>query len=112
MAQIRQKPVAQKDEKSDGDPWYRDQVRLLPCCVCEAFDMQQLSPTTLHHVIHDRFGTLRTPDRNAIPLCDGHHQGDRDTSKTAIHRGKVTWRGKYGPDHGFTAATQRKILGG
>ena len=33
-----------------------------------------MSPTTAHHPIHDRYGTTKSSDLEAIPLCDGHHQ--------------------------------------
>ena len=101
-----------KREKKTADAWYLGEVRKLPCCVCVAFGMEQTSQTTAHHIFHDRFEGRKTPDRQAIPLCDGHHQGDRDTSKLAIHRAKEEWRELYGPDHEFTAATQDAILGG
>jgi len=102
----------QKAGKPEKDAAYLRKVRELPCCVCDAFGEFQLSQTTAHHPIHDRYGNEKTPDREAIPLCDGHHQGQFDTSKLAIHRGKQTWREKYGSDRNFIAATQDAILGG
>jgi len=33
-----------------------------------------------------------------IPLCDGHHQGMFDTSKTAVHREPDAFKAKYGTD--------------
>lgn len=83
---IATKAVQQKEPREAKDPAYLQKVRALPCCVCSAFGMEQLSPTMAHHVFHDRFSGRRTPDRMAIPLCDGHHQGDRDTSKISVHR--------------------------
>ena len=74
------------------DPRHLARVRELPCIICEEFGMRQTSPTTAHHVIHDRHGTRKTPDLMALPLCDGHHQGLFDTSKVAIHREPLRWR--------------------
>jgi hypothetical protein len=45
----------------------------------------------------------------AIPLCGGHHQGQFDRTKLAIHQRKDAWERAYGPDHSYTAATQDKL---
>lgn len=102
-------PLGLKEPKAKPDPAYLDRVRGLPCCICEAFGFQQLSPTEAHHVIHDRHSTERTPDRMAIPLCRGHHLGDFDTSKLALHRHPQLWRDMFGADHEWTAPTQDKL---
>ena len=91
------------------DPAYLSLVHDLPCCVCEAYGEIQMSATQAHHTFHGRFSGRKTPDRQAIPLCEGHHQGLQDTSKLAIHNNKKTWAVKYGFDHEFIAATQDKI---
>lgn len=89
---------------------YMGKVRLLPCCVCEAFGEVQQSPTEAHHPCHDRFSNIRTSDFSTIPLCEGHHTGQFDTTKLAIHRAKEQWREKYGPDHDFIEATQDRVM--
>lgn len=91
---------------------YLAAIHELPCCICRAYGEPQLSPTQAHHTICGRFSQKRTPDRQAIPLCEGHHQGLWDDSKIAIHKGKRTWVEAYGPDTDYIAATQDKILGG
>nr|WP_234967671.1 hypothetical protein [Pontibaca methylaminivorans] len=68
--------------------------------------MQQATPTAAHHVICGRYGQRKTPDTSAIPLCEGHHQGQWDTTKLAIHRDRSAWVEAYGPDTDFVAATQ------
>lgn len=103
------KEPEQKTGKPAKDRDYLRKVRALPCCICENFGMMQESPTTAHHVFHGRFSNLKTPDRMAIPLCDGHHQGDRDTSKIAVHRSKQKWAELYGEDHTYSAATQDAV---
>lgn len=40
----------------------------------------------------------RAPDCMTIPLCEGHHQGDFDTSKIALHREPRAWKEAYGLD--------------
>lgn len=102
-------PLGQKAETPGKDPAYLARVRTLPCCVCEAFGEVQASPTEAHHVFHGRFSQIKTPDRMAIPLCGGHHQGQFDRSKMAIHQRKYAWERAYGPDHSYTAATQDKL---
>lgn len=113
MNMIAQKPVQQKPQREAKDPAYLGKVRALPCCVCVAFGLFQTSITEAHHTIFKRFGTLKTPDRQAIPLCQCHHQGlrfDRDKTKLAIHRSHDAWVAAYGPDTDYIAATQDAIL--
>ena len=98
-----------KQPKAAKDPAYLARVRELPCCICEAFGEVQMSPTAAHHVICGRYSTGKTPDLMAIPLCEGHHQGLRDTSKLAIHQGKEAWVLEYGPDTDWIAPTQDKL---
>ena len=99
----------QKAPKAQKDPAYLRAVRCLPCVICDAFGERQTSRTTAHHWIMGRGSTRKTPDRQAIPLCDGHHQGTFDTSKTAIHREPKAWRKAYGQDRDYIAVTQDKI---
>lgn len=70
----------------------------LPCCICHEYGLPQLSPTQAHHCIHGRYSTRRAPDEMTIPLCEGHHQGDFDTTKVALHRHPAEWRRAYGED--------------
>jgi hypothetical protein len=99
-------PFGLKQPKAKPDPAYLASVRELPCCICQAFGEPQLSPTAAHHVIHGRYGQRKTPDCMAIPLCEGHHQGGFDTSKTAIHREPAKWKRLYGPDTDYVLPTQ------
>ena len=99
----------QKQPKARPDPAYLAKVRQLPCCICEAFGFHQTSPTAAHHPIHGRYGSRKSPDCMAIPLCEGHHQGLRDTSKLAIHQAPTQWRLAYGPDTDWIAPTQDKL---
>ena len=94
-------PLGLKKSKKKSDKKYLDYIRSLPCCVCEAFGEPQLSPTTAHHTIHDRFSGAKRSDREAIPLCDGHHQGLWDSSKLAIHKEPKKWQEQYGKDYSF-----------
>lgn len=102
-------PMGLKQPRAGKDPEYLRKVRGLRCCICDAFGMQQLSPTQAHHCIHGRHGTIKTSDRMAIPLCEGHHQGDFDTSKIALHREPDLWKENYGLDTEWVAQTQDKI---
>lgn len=102
-------PVPRNPKKHRPSPDYLEAVRRLPCCVCEAFGEAQISLTTAHHWIMGRGGNRRTPDKEAIPLCEGHHQGLFDTSKIAIHREPKAWREAYGADRDYVAVTQDKI---
>lgn len=109
------RPIYQKDptyrtkRNSGDDPAYLDAVRRLPCCICQEYGMQQLSFTTAHHCIMGRGGNRKTPDRMAIPLCCGHHQGHFDKSKIALHKEPAAWREAYGLDTDWISWTQERI---
>lgn len=102
-------PLGLKEPKVGKRPDYLAAVRDLPCCICEAWGFEQNSPTQAHHPICGRHGTLKAPDTSAIPLCEGHHQGDFDTHKVAIHRDRTLWVDWYGPDTDYIAPTQDKL---
>lgn len=110
MNLMNRPPLGLKPEKSRRDPDYLERVRQLPCCICEAFGFTQTSPTQAHHVICGRGGFRKSPDRMSIPLCDGHHLGDFDVSKIAIHRDRALWVDWYGEDTEYVAITQDKLL--
>ena len=95
-------PLGLKFKEKKQDPKYLDYIRSLPCIVCQEHHELQNSVTTAHHPIHDRFSSRKTADRDAIPLCEGHHQGLWDLSKISIHKEPQLWRIKYGPDHSYT----------
>lgn len=106
---LTQRQPFQKSPKAKPNPTHLARVRELPCCICEAFGEIQTSPTSAHHPIHDRFSTRKVPDEQAIPLCRGHHQGDFDTSKVAVHREPAKWKRLYGADHEYIAITQDRL---
>lgn len=106
---FHQVPLGLKDDDPGKDPEYLAAIHDMPCCVCERFGMEQLSPTEAHHTYHDRGKQTKTPDREAIPLCDGHHQAKYDKSKLSIHEAKGTWRKRYGADHDYIEQTQQFI---
>lgn len=87
------------------DPEYLRDVRRLPCIICDAFGFQQASETQAHHTFCGRFGQDKSPDREAIPLCEGHHQGEWDITKIAIHADKALWVDHYGSDRDYIAVT-------
>ena len=117
----RREYSASEDGKADSR--YRHAVLQRPCVICRAFGLVQTSPTTGHHPIHDRIltdsdkgekkpkGKRKAADKRMIPLCDGHHQGNFDTSKVAVHREPEKWREIYGNDFDYVEQTQIAILG-
>lgn len=86
-------------------------VRALPCVICTVEGLAQLSETQAHHVICGRYSARKAPDTHTIPLCEGHHQGLRDTSKVAIHQAPSKWQRLYGPDTDFLALTADMLAG-
>lgn len=91
-------PVGLKDRETRKDPAHMARVAKLPCVICYEFGLNQTTPTQVHHVIHGRHSSAKAPDRMTIPLCEGHHQGQFDTLKLAIHREPARWREIYGDD--------------
>lgn len=98
-------PLGQKVRHKNA-PGHLERVRLLPCIICVSFGEMQRSPTEAHHPICGRHSTEKVPDHEAIPLCHGHHTGDMDTSKLAIHRNRAAWVEAYGSDRDYIAVTQ------
>lgn len=84
-----------------------------PCIICRLHGEVQVSRTTIHHPIHDRVqtdsdegfskqkGSRRASDERGLPICDGHHQGDFDTSKVSLHREPEKWKRLYGNDYDY-----------
>ena len=103
------RPIYQKTGHPKKAPAYLSALHQLPCCICDAFGEVQNSPTTAHHWIMGRGGSRKTPDEQALPLCDGHHQGMLDTSKIAIHREPKDWEKTYGKDSDYIQVTQDKV---
>lgn len=101
---VKNKPRREKQGKVDRE--YLARVRDLPCVICETFGEPQHSPTTAHHPIMGRGSQDKASDRDAIPLCDEHHQGQWLNGKIAIHREPAAWREAYGPDTLYIKLTQ------
>jgi len=101
-------PLGLKFKEKKTDPKYLDYVRSLPCIICKTFHEPQNSVTTAHHPIHERFSTGKRPDADAIPLCEGHHQGLWDQSKIAIHKEPQLWKIKYGYDYQYIDVIRNK----
>tara|TARA_R100001510_G_C7652874_1_gene210832 strand:+ start:2551 stop:2871 length:321 start_codon:yes stop_codon:yes gene_type:complete len=99
-------PVGLKTGKPKKNKKYLDKIRQMPCCICQRFGENQQSPTTAHHPIHERYSTAKVADEKAIPLCEGHHQGNWDQSKIAIHKEPKLWQETYGPDYSYSRKTE------
>ena len=112
---LTDRPIYQKGQRpapvpaNGKDPAHLAAVAALPCVICFEWGMQQLSPTQVHHSIHGRGSNRKTPDIMAIPLCEGHHTGDFDRSKIALHRQPAAWREAYGDDHEWISWVEARI---
>lgn len=110
---ITGRPIYQKGQKSaktkrsEKDADWLARVAQLPCVICHEFYLPQNSPTQVHHCIHGRHSMgKKSPDRMSIPLCEGHHLGDFDTSKIALHREPSDWKAEYGLDTEWISWTE------
>jgi hypothetical protein len=106
---ITGREVMQKPVKAKPNLKHLDRVRSLPCVICEEWGLPQMSPTAAHHPIHGRYGNRKTPDEMAIPLCEGHHQGNLDTTKIALHREPAKWRRLYGNDFDWISWVEDRL---
>lgn len=98
---LRRTPMRRKSRKQrpGKDAAHMARVAQLPCVICHEYSMPQLSPTQVHHTIHGRNSMgAKSPDIMTLPLCEGHHLGDFDTSKIALHRSPAEWKENYGLD--------------
>lgn len=106
-------PLGLKAPPLGKDPAYLEQVRKLPCAICWHFGMPQNSPTEAHHTKSGRYGSRKTPDRQAVPLCHSHHYKLRpytgDADKIGFHNRQQTWERMYGPDTDYIAWTQDMV---
>ena len=100
---IKAKP---RKPRAGDDPAYLASVRALPCCICEAWGLQQATPTEAHHAICGRGGQHKAPDCMAIPLCRHHHTG-----ADGIHTRRAWWVESFGPDTDFIAPTRDALAG-
>lgn len=107
--QVPQRPIHQKAPRQPKDRNRLAQVAAMPCVICHEYGMTQTSPTQVHHCIHGRHGTSRAPDSMTVPLCEGHHQGLRDTTKIALHREPDAWRAAYGDDVGWISWVEERL---
>lgn len=95
---------------SGRDPRRLAAVAQMPCVICHEFNLPQQSPTQVHHCIHGRHRMgKRAPDCMTIPLCEGHHQGDFDTSQVALHRQPARWRELWGADTDWLSWVEERL---
>jgi hypothetical protein len=100
-------PLGLKAEKPAKDRAHMARVAALPCCICEAYGLQQLTPTQVHHAIHGRFSRTRASDRETLPLCYDHHFGGN--GRLGIHQSKAAWERLYGPDYGYLPTISEQL---
>ena len=101
--------IFQKPEPQAKDPAHLAKLAALPCVICHEWNLEQRSPTAVHHCIHGRYGNRKVPDSMTIPLCEGHHQGLLDTSKIALHREPSKWKRMFGEDTKWLSWVEARI---
>ena len=105
-----QGPLGLKEPVQRKDKARLAAVAAMPCVICHEYWMPQYSPTQVHHCIHGRNSMGRkSPDCMTIPLCCGHHLGDMDTSKVALHREPAEWQRLYGPDTKWLSWVEERL---
>ena len=77
---------------------YLDRLSSLGCYCCRV-DYGIETPANIHHIREGQGMSQRAPHiGGTIPLCEGHHQGNFDTTKLAFHNSPKQWREKYGSE--------------
>jgi hypothetical protein len=107
---ISQRDPVPKTGKPKKDRAHLAKVGALPCCICHEYGLQQLSRTQVHHCkdgMHNAF--RKSSDLETIPLCEGHHQGLRDTSKIAFHQDRHEWNERYGEDTRWISWVEKRL---
>ncbi|WP_116082045.1 Ref family recombination enhancement nuclease [Tropicimonas sp. IMCC34011] len=107
VSKRRQKARQSAEGKAGQEHMAR--VAALPCVICVEWGMVQQSRTTVHHCIHGRYSRRRAPDTMTLPLCEGHHTGDLDTSKLALHREPAAWKSLYGSDTDWLSWVEQRL---
>lgn len=84
-------------------------VRALPCIACEIAGVQQVSPTSAHHIKREADGSLlgasqKAHDTETIPLCCTCHWNGHESIWT--HRG---FEAEFGDERALLAATLKRI---
>jgi hypothetical protein len=77
-----------------------DRVAKLGCWCCEV-EGRPNPRADIHHIRQEYGASQRASHWEALPTCEGHHQGMRavvDKTKVAFHRAAKTWRLKFGSE--------------
>lgn len=113
MRSVSKKRAAhRRSSAGKADIEHMGMVANLPCAICYEYDMKQHSRTQVHHFIHGRYSKARETAQNSMPLCEGHHQGLRDSSKIALHREPDEWKQRYGRDYDWKPWVARMLESG
>jgi hypothetical protein len=78
-------------------------------CYCCRVDGDGEVPAMIHHIREGKGMGQRASHFETIPLCEGHHQGNFDTSKLAFHRSPKKWRERYGRESEIVAGINAVI---
>jgi hypothetical protein len=89
---------------------YLDKLSSLGCYCCKV-DYKIETPANIHHIREGQgMGQRSEHIGETIPLCEGHHQGNFDTSKLAFHKNPKAWREKYGSEADIARGYHTLIL--
>lgn len=78
-------------------------------CYCCRVDYGVETPAMIHHIREGMGMGQRASHFQTIGLCEGHHQGNFDTTKLAFHCSPKKWREKYGRESEIVAGINAVI---
>lgn len=88
------------------DPKRLKQIHDLPCLVCEARGIDQISKTIAHHKIGNGLG-LKASDRLTMAICENHHNKSSD----GIHNSILgEWEEKNFTQEKLIKMTDKRLL--
>lgn len=105
---VKRAKKSRRERQGKVDTPHVAKVKMLPCVICDNYGFTQTHKTDAHHCFDGRGSQDKEHDRETIPLCLGHHQGD-GTDKIAIHLRPKLWRELYGIDYDYVSTTLDRI---
>jgi hypothetical protein len=102
-----------KPRHTAAEDAHLNEVAELGCIACE-MDGHPGTPAAIHHPRRDENGngigaSVRAPHEEGIPLCEGHHQGEVDTTKIAIHKEPTRFIARYGTEKDLVAKVRERL---
>lgn len=103
-------PRSKRPKATPQEQQHMDRVASMRCWACEKDGETQVSRTCLHHIRAGYGQRQKASNYEVIPLCEGHHQGMRDNTRTfTFHRSAKNFQLRYGTEVEILEAVYRRL---